>query len=136
MTNLQEFFTRYAELSLTDAAALAGFYDHNCFIAAGPRGFEVHKNDSTFVEWLKQVQNFNRETGMESMKLLDITSETISKQYLKAKVTWAASFRQEGADNIVFSVHYILHMTEQQPLITMFISEENQEEVMKDKGLL
>ncbi|UYQ94668.1 hypothetical protein MKQ68_06140 [Chitinophaga horti] len=136
MTALQDFFARYARTSTSEAYEdLTSFYAPS-FIAAGPNGNEVYKNDERFVEWLAQVHQFNRKTGLVDMQVLNTTGDSISKSYTMVKVTWSASYRKEGAQNIVFDMHYLLYHRATDPQIVMYISHEDQETVMKEKGVL
>ena len=65
--SLDRFFGRYAELSLgPHPEALAGLYAPT-FIVGGPQGRQTFTNDVHFVEWLRQVANFNRHHGMRDL---------------------------------------------------------------------
>jgi len=53
---VEQFFTRYATLSMgDDDRAMAELYAPGLF-AAGPKGSMVFANDARFVEWLAQVR--------------------------------------------------------------------------------
>lgn len=136
MTAIQEYFNQYARLSTSEAYGdLTAFYAPS-FIAAGPNGNQVYKNDERFVEWLGQVHQFNLRTGLSDMTVLNISSEAISKSYTMAKVTWSASYKKPGTANIVFDMHYLLYHPTREAQIVMYIAHEDQEQVMREKGLL
>ena len=60
---VEQFFTRYAALSMSDdAPALAAMYAPSFFVG-GPTGSMTFANDA-FVDWLAQVRHFNRQHGM------------------------------------------------------------------------
>lgn len=58
--SLSAFFDSYARANdQNNLMVIADFYsDH--FIAGGPNGNAVFKNDETFIQWLQQLQKFNR----------------------------------------------------------------------------
>ena len=63
-----DYFRRYAAVSLgPEPEKLAEFYDQS-FLAAGPKGGAAFRNDAAFLDWLRQVHDFNVRTGLTSMK--------------------------------------------------------------------
>ena len=129
------FFTAYAEAGNNpDVEVIAGFYAKD-FIIASPKGSGSYKNDAQFREWLKQVQAFNKEAGMESMKVKAAKEIAICEEYTMVKVTWSATFRKMPDEPAVFDISYIVQ-TGDCPKILMYISHEDQEAVMQEKGLM
>lgn len=133
---LQEFFRRYASLSLGgDPAKLAGFYDAS-FLAAGPKGGAAFKNDEAFVAWLRELRAFNSRTGMTSMAIDDIHEIPVGAGYSLATVTWAATFLRTSDTPIRFTISYLLREAEPHRKVAAYISHEDQEDAMRAWGLL
>ena len=64
---VEQFFTRYAALSMgEDERALAAMYAPSFFVA-GPKGSMTFANDAAFLDYLVRVRGFNREHGMSSV---------------------------------------------------------------------
>ncbi|QJB30574.1 hypothetical protein HF324_04070 [Chitinophaga oryzae] len=133
--NLKAFFERYAAANNNnDLNSIAGFYAES-FIAAAPQGNGAFKNDDSFIRWLEQVEQFNRQTGMRHLQVVNIKEMPISTGYTQATVTWGAKFEKTGDELITFDISYFLYLTGG-PKIIMYISHEDQEVVMRQKGLL
>jgi hypothetical protein len=136
MRSIHSFFREYGDLSLgDDPQAIAACYTES-FIAAGPKGSMSFKNDKKFIKWLKQVKEFNAKTGMQDLKVIKVKSTAIGNFCTSATVTWAAVFEKRKAEPVKFDITYFLyHPEDTSPKIMMYISHEDQEEVMKEKGL-
>ena len=132
---LNEFFRRYSRASLgPEPERLADLYDSS-FLAAGPRGGAAFKNDESFLDWLRQMNEGNRKSGMTAMKV-DEVETPLSDAYAIATVTWAATFRKTGDEPIRFRISYILRQADDTLKVAGFISHEDQEDAMKAHGLL
>lgn len=131
-----EFFRRYSRTSLGPAPEkLADFYDES-FLAAGPKGGAAFKNDEAFLEWLRQVHEFNSKSGMTALEVDEVVETPLSDAYAIATVTWAATFRMTGDVPIRFRISYILRQTDDTLKVSAYISHEDQEDAMKAHGLL
>src|SRR5688572_14180378 len=130
----RDFFRRYALVSLgPEPEKLAEFYDTS-FLAAGPKGGAAFKNDETFLSWLRDVHAFNKKTGLTSIAVAGIDTTPVSASYTLATVEWAAIFQRTGSAAIRFSISYLLR--DEAMRIAAYISHEDQEDVMRAKGLL
>lgn len=114
---------------------IAAFYADS-FIAAGPKGSMAFRNDEQFIQWLQQMQSFNRSHGMERMQVMEMAETPISNEYRMATVTWGAVFSKTGSTPVSFRISYFVATAAETPRIIMYISHEDQEEVMKAKGLM
>ena len=136
MKAVEQFFNDYAIVSLKgNADEMAKLYAQS-FIAASQTQSSAFTNDEKFIEWLNEVFEFNRKTGLKEMKVKAVESTSIGKHFLKATVTWAAIFEKKPTEEINFDIHYILNRSDEGFKIVLYISEEDQEELMKEKGLL
>ena len=135
MKTVEQFFKDYAVASLNgNAVEVAKFYAHN-FIAASMNQSSTFNNDQKFIEWLNEVFEFNRRTGLQEMKVKNTESISMGKYFIKTTVTWAALFAKRPTEEIKFDIHYILNCSEEDYKIILYISEEDQEDLMKEKGL-
>lgn len=136
MKNVRDFFEAYAKASSGDNPhSIAAFYAQD-FMAAGPKGAMTFKNDKGFIAWLSDLINFNRQTGMGEMKVSNVNQEPIGDSFTNARVTWATTFKKLGDEVIRFDINYILYHPADEYKIVMYISHEDQEEVMKSKNLI
>ena len=136
MQAVKDFFTTYGSLSLAqDPHGLAAFYAES-FIAAGPKGSMVFANDEKFIAWLIEVQKFNEKTGMEKLNVVKVADTPIGEAYTNATVTWSAYFGKKINQAVEFDITYILRNENNGYRVVMYVSHEDQEEVMKEKGLI
>ena len=134
--SLDGFFSRYAALSLgPQPEALAGLYAPT-FIVGGPQGSQAFTNDVRFVEWLRQVANFNRQHGMFALMAMSIRDVTLSPLHTLATVTWGARFEKTGDRIIAFEISYLLEKAENEWRILSYVSRSDQHAEMEKEGLL
>src|SRR5262245_52306551 len=134
--SLDQFFRRYAELSLgPQPEALAGLYAPT-FIVGGPEGSHAFANDSRFLEWLRQVAVFNREHGMRTLTVVSIHQTELSPLHTLANVTWGARFDKTGDRLIEFVISYLLEQSGGGWRILSYISRADQNAEMAKEGLL
>ena len=136
MMSLREFFDHYARLSLgPQPEELSSLYAAT-FIVGGPAGSQAFANDSRFIDWLKQVGEFNRQHGMRSIAAIEIQERTLSPVHALATVTWGAQFSKTGERIIEFEISYLLEQAGDQWKILSYISRSDQQEEMTKEGLL
>jgi hypothetical protein len=134
--SLMQFFSHYAELSLGPRPeALAHLYAPT-FIVGGPQGTRAFPNDAHFIEWLRQVGDFNRRQGMLALVVVSVRETTLSPLHVLATVTWGARFAKTGERVIEFDIAYLLEKAGTSWLILSYISQSDQETEMKKEGLL
>lgn len=136
MFNIRFFFEKYAQASVSGSPNdIANFYGKN-FVGVGPKESMAFANDENFLKWLKNVKEFNAQTGLEQMTVINVVSNTLSKHTILATVTWGAVYKKTKNDIINFDIHYILEKSGTSMKIIMYISDEDQELLMKEKGLV
>jgi hypothetical protein len=133
---LKPFFEAYSESSMSsNPTALASHYA-DAFIASGPTGSAAFNNDEQFLAWLGQVCEFNQRVGMGSLEVVSIHETPISDHHAFATVEWGARFEKTGDERICFEISYLLRFSEAKPLILAYISHEDQQDVMKARGII
>ncbi len=133
---LRSFFDQYAKATnQMKASTIAGFYADN-FIAAGPKGNMTFRNDEKFLQWLNQLKEFNQQTGMGDMRIVNYTESPVSEHYKMVVIEWGVTFQKTGDELITFSITYFVDVTGKMPRIIMYISHLDQEDFMRSKGLL
>src|SRR5690606_3883435 len=79
--SFRAFFERYASLSTgPHPEQLAALYDESFFVAA-PKGSAAFRNDAAFHEWLRQVHDFNAQTGMTSLAPVELDVVSVGPQF-------------------------------------------------------
>lgn len=133
---LERFFREYAAASVNSPAArVPGFYAES-FIAAGPKGSAIFRNDESFVQWLGEMHEFNRRTGMVSMEAVSVEAPVLlSSRHLLVRVEWGARFTKTGDRLIAFGIAYLLENLDGKLRILAFVSEKDQEEEMREARL-
>ncbi len=135
-SDLFEFFGRYASTSMgASPQELAAFYDTS-FLAAGPQGGAAFQNNEAFRDWLQQVHDFNRDTGMTSLDVVAVSETPVSNEYVLASVRWGAHFSKTGDERIEFDISYLLRLVDGSYRVAAYISHEDEESVRRARGLL
>ena len=87
---VEQFFARYAALSMgDDDRAMADLYAPSFFVA-GPKGSAVFANDTRFLDWLAQVRAvefdiaYLLERAGESWRVLGCVSERDQEDEMRA----------------------------------------------------
>lgn len=136
MSAITEFFDAYADASTGgNAEKIAVFYGSS-FLVVAPGESRVFSNDEGFLKWLRSVHEFNRQTGLRKMLVLNVDEKPLGRHAIHASVTWGALYEKTGDEVIGFTIHYILQQQDPALKIILYSSEEDQEETMKEKGLL
>lgn len=131
------FFREYAAASQAhDAVRVAAFYADG-FLVAGPTGASAFKNDDTFREWLGHLFLFNEQVGLESLDVAGTHMSAIDERYALVAVDWIARFRKTGAEQVPFRISYIVSLLDGgSPKLVGYITHEDQQDLMKRKGLI
>lgn len=133
---VEQFFTRYAALSMgDDDRALAELYAPSFFVA-GPKGSMTFANDARFLEWLAQVRAFNREHGMREVSPAAVRETALSPLHVLAQLRWGARFEKTGDRAVEFEIAYLIERTGESWRVLGYVSALDQEEEMRALGLL
>ena len=132
----EQFFARYAALSMgDDDHALAAMYAPSFFVA-GPKGSSTFANDAKFLEWLAQVRVFNQQHGLKAMAPIAVRETPLSPIHVLAHVRWSARFEKTGDRAIEFEIAYLLERAAETWRVLGYVSARDQEEEMRALGLL
>jgi hypothetical protein len=104
------------------------------FIAAGPKGIISQKRDE-FIKNADKAADFYRKAGQESVEIKSTKETWFSDKYAMVTVHWAAHFKKLSKP-VEFDVSYLVQLTDEKPKIILFISHEDEQEAMKELGLL
>jgi hypothetical protein len=131
-----EFFTHYAKLSIgDDGPALAAVYAPTFFVA-GPTGSMTFANDAQFLDWLAQLRMFNHQHGMQDLSPAAVRETELSPLHVLAQVRWRARFAKTGTRAIEFDIAYLIERTAESWRVLGYVSALDQEEAMRELGLL
>lgn len=135
MSNVREFFEAYANASTRGNAEKIAIFYGNSFIVVSPGESSAFNNDGGFLEWLRSVHEFNRQTGLQQMLVRNVSEKPFGRHTILASVTWGALYEKTGDQVIEFTIHYVLLQQDSALKIILYSSDEDQEETMKEKGL-
>ena len=133
---IDQFFTRYAALSMgDDDQATAAVYAPS-FVVAGPSGSMVFANDARFLDWLAHVRVFNHAHGLRALSPAAVQETVLSPLHVLAQVRWTARFERTGDRAVDFDIAYLLERTGESWRVLGYVSARDQEEEMRALGLL
>jgi hypothetical protein len=139
---VEGFFADYAEGfnqalgPSPDLDAIAARYTES-FIAAGPQGVAVARNDEAFKETLRKGYEFYRSIGTKEMRVRSVDVHPIDDLHALASVHWGSRYiaKDGRAVSIDFDVHYLLQLIGWEPKVFGFISGDEQA-VLREHGLV
>lgn len=132
----ETLFRGYGAAALEGAPERIAAYYAESFIAGGPQGSAVFRNNERFVDWLTQLRQFNLSSGMTAMTLVSIKdSKSLSSRHQLVTVEWGTQFEKTGERPITFEISYLLEGSGEDWKILAYISEKDQEEEMQALGL-
>jgi len=133
--SLHELFTEYEKaFAALDIKKSAGFFS-DTFISAGPRG-AIAQSKAEFLKLADQAAEFYKGVGQTSAKILSLQENAVSDEYSLVRVHWGVTFKKTGDSMIEFDVSYLVQKIGPEPKIILFIAHEDEEEAMKELGLL
>jgi hypothetical protein len=125
-----EYARAFSALELQKQAPLFA----ETFTAAGPKGV-ISQGRDAFFKNADQAAAFYRKVGQESAEIKSMKETWFSDKYAMVTVHWAARFKKLDKP-VEFDVSYLVQLTDEEPRIILFISHEDEEEAMKELGLL
>jgi uncharacterized protein YndB with AHSA1/START domain len=132
---VQRLFAAYEKAFLAlDMEKTAGLFA-DTFISAGPRGV-IAQNRDEFLAMAHKAAEFYRTIGQTSAKILSVQETPVSNEYVLVNVHWGVTFKKTGDRTIEFDVSYLVQKTGPEPKIILLIAHQDEEQAMKDLGLL
>ncbi len=133
--SIKKLFEEYEKaFSSLDIKKNAEFFA-DAFISAGPRG-AIAQSKLKFLTKAKQASDFYKSVGQESAKIISADEMPVSDNYSLVKVHWGVKFKKTGDRLIEFDVSYLVQKTGQEPKIILFIAHQDEEQAMKELGLM
>lgn len=133
--DVKKLFTEYEKLfHVLDVAGQAKFFADS-FISAGPRG-AIAQSKAEFLKMAEQAAAFYKSVGQTSAKILSIEETPISNEYSLVRAHWAATFQKTGMKTVEFDVSYVVQRVGEEPKIILFITHQDEQQAMKELGLL
>jgi len=132
---IDQFFAGFEKaFSALDVKAQAEAYADN-FISAGPKG-TIAQGKQDLLNKAQQAADFYKSAGQKSARIISKQEKPITDQYTMVTVHWGVAFEKTGDELIEFDVTYIIQETESKPAIILFITHQDEQEVMQKLGLL
>jgi uncharacterized protein YndB with AHSA1/START domain len=133
--SLQQLFKEYEKaFAALDIKKSAGFFS-DTFISAGPRG-AIAQSKAEFLKLADRAAEFYKGVGQTSAKILSKKETAVSDEYSLVRVHWGVTFKKTGEKMIEFDVSYMVQKIGPEPKIILFIAHEDEEQAMKELGLL
>jgi hypothetical protein len=119
-----------------DKLDLKAISDHyaDTFISAGPKG-TITQNKTEFLTRTEETANFYKSVGQNSARIISKRVMPICEKYNMVVIRWGVTFEKTGAKPMEFDVTYIVHETDPDPKIILFITHEDEEMAMKKLGV-
>ena len=134
--SLTDLFTEYEKaFSTFHNEAVAKFYADE-FMAAGPSGTAVFKNDEAFYKGLEQSGEGYRQMGMHSAQVLGLNETPFGSDYTMVTVHYGAKFHKTGDRLIEFDLSYLVSKVGSEPKIVLFISHQDEQKTLHELGLM
>lgn len=105
------------------------------FLSAGPRG-TITQSKAEYLQKASLAADFYRQVGQTSARIITADETPISANYSWVKVLWGVTFRKTGNKLVEFDVSYFIQNTGDEPRIIMFIAHQDEEQAMKELGVL
>ena len=135
MTPAQQLLKNYEAAFTNLDFAKEAEYLADGFISAGPKG-SIAQNKQQFLEMAGQVTEFYKKGGFTSVKLLEMYETPITDQYSSVQTHWGATFQKTGDQMTEFDITFIIQLTGSEPKILLFITHQDEEEMMKELGIM
>jgi len=133
--SIKAIFAEYEKaFASLDFKKSAGFFD-DTFISAGPRGV-IAQSKAEFIKLANEAADFYRQVGQTSAKIISADETPISNEYSMVKVHWGATFKKTRDILIEFDVSYFIFRSVPEPKIIMFIAHQDEQQAMRDLGLV
>jgi hypothetical protein len=133
--SIKAIFAEYEKaFASLDFKKSAGFFA-DTFISAGPRGV-IAQSKAEFIKLANEAADFYRQVGQTSAKIISADETPISNEYSMVKVHWGATFKKTRDILIEFDVSYFIFRSVPEPKIIMFIAHQDEQQAMRDLGLV
>lgn len=136
MKNVRRFFEEYSAASLRGKSLEVATYYAQTFMVATRNEAVSFTNDQKFLEWLDGVAAFNKKSGMTDMQVVRVETSAVGEYHINATVTWGVKFAKSPDKLIEFDIHYLLNHSAGDYKIVLYISDEDQQELMKKEGVI
>lgn len=134
--DFKKFFEDYIQWGEEhDAKKVAGAYADN-FIFADPNGIMPMENNAELVKKYGDIEKHYKKVGRTSTHLVDIDTTELDDLHYLVKVKFGMTFKKTGDEMITFDISYIIRVVEGEPKIMLYISHEDEMEVLKKNELI
>ncbi len=133
-TRIAKLFEDYGKsFSALEMRRIAGLYAEQ-FVAAGPKGV-ISQGRDAFLDNADEAAEFYRSVGQESAEVLSARETWFGEFYVMVTIHWGVRFKSLP-ELVEFDVSYLVQLTDDTPRIVLFISHTDEEDTMKELGLL
>jgi hypothetical protein len=132
---LQTFFADYERAFGTlDSEAIVDMYSDSA-LAASPGFVGCTKDKNELRQGITNAYQMYKRVGLGSVKILNLSEQALGQHFSMVTVRWSTTFQKTGKEPITFDVSYLVQNGEK-PKIICFVSHEDEQEMMKSRGLI
>ena len=132
--DLAAFFAEYEEAMRAGDPERSRRLYAEAFVAASPGGLLTGTNDDEFAGMVAQGWQRYGELGMTVMRVERVSASWLGESQCLATVLWHSEWK--GAGSIDFEVSYLLRGLPDEPRIFGWVSHDDEQVVMRDRGIL
>jgi hypothetical protein len=128
------FFAEYEEAMHAGDPERSRRLYADTFVASSPGGLIAGTNDDAFAAMVAQGMARYRELGMTVMRVQQASASWLGDTQCVVTVHWHSEWERAGA--IDFEVSYLLRGLPDEPRIFGWVSHEDEQVVMRERGIL
>lgn len=132
--DLAVFFAEYEEAAHAGDAERSRRLYADTFVASSPAGLVTGQNDDEFAAMVVEGFARYRELGMTVMRVERVSASWLGDSHCLATVLWHSEW--EGVGDVDFEVSYGLRGLPDEPRIFSWVSHEDEQAVMRERGIL
>jgi hypothetical protein len=136
MPSIEAFFRQFELNNNRNDFSAAASQFADTFMAAGPQSAQCVKA-SDFVRALPKRKQLFESFGCHSMQLINVEAHSLGGRYSMARTRWKMNFA-EGVLSMeapFVDSTFIVHTTEQQLRIVLYLAHQDVMEILKERGL-
>ena len=140
MTDIDAFFARYEQGANSFDPDLVASQFTDPFMGGDPNGVMSARNDEAFRRSIPQRQAFMQGIGFRFARVLAVAATPLDAHYTMARVHWHLRFEKTPGAPQDFLFHIASFLFDPDsgtgPKVAFYISHEDEQQVMREAGLL
>jgi ketosteroid isomerase-like protein len=131
--HLNKFFTDYGNAAF-EPDKIAEFYG-DFAVASTPSFVGCLKGEKEIMDAFENIAEYQKKTGLISMKPDHIEAVELDVLHVLAKVRWTALFDKTRDQPVNFDVTYLLRREKDRPRILLYIAHQDEAKMREELGI-